>query len=280
MPQKHNLKVKKNIVPPPVETIAVVDSSIHKAILVVPANTNTGERPLFQNHLLKPQHINAQYSERFTPDWFTISLIAIIALFTWYKLFYHRMFLQLTNAFFSMATTNQIVRDESVLLQRASLNSSFIAYLIGGLFLYQISVAGNWQHPLLLSGFIRFILFALTIALVYSAQMIALRFLSNIFNSDRPAATYIFTIFLFNMMAGLLLLPFVILIAYASAEYRPFFIGSGIALLAVFLLYRYVRVFIIWTSQLRTPVFYLFLYLCAFEIAPLLLIGKIALIQK
>ncbi len=280
MPLKQNLKVKKNSSPPPADTIAVVDSSIHKAALIVPANANTGNKPLFQQHLLKPQHINAQYSERFTPDWFTLSLIAIIALFTWYKLFYHRMFLQLTNAFFSMATTNQIVRDESVLLQRASLNSSFIAYLVGGLFLYQVSVAGSWQHPLLLSGFIRFILFALTIALAYSAQMIALRFLSNIFNSERPAATYIFTIFLFNMMAGLLLLPIVILIAYAPLEYRQFLIGSGMAILVIFLLYRYVRVFIIWTSLLRAPVFYLFLYLCAFEIAPLLLIGKIALIQK
>ena len=280
MPKKNKLKnnkVEKSI---PVDTIASIDTFVNKAVLVIPPASASAEKPLFQHHVLQPKHINAQYSERFTPDWFTLSLIAIIALFTWYKLFYHRMFLQLTNAFFSMATTNQIVRDESVLLQRASLNSSFIAYLIGGLFLYQISVAGNWQHPLLLGGFIRFILFALTIALVFSGQMIALRFMSNIFDSERPAATYIFTIFLFNMMAGLILLPIVIFIAYSPVEYRPFLIGLGMAILTAFLIYRFVRAFIIWTSLLRAPVFYLFLYLCAFEIAPLLLIGKIALIQR
>ena len=179
-----------------------------------------------------------------------------------------------------MATTNQVVRDESVLLQRASLNSSVISYLVGGIFLYQVSIAGNWQNELLLSGFVRFIMFALVIAILFTIKMIVLWLLSSIFKSERPAYTYIFTIFLFNMMAGLLLLPIVILTAYAPVEYRALLIKAGLIILGAIFLYRIARVFIIWTSQLRASIFYLFLYICAFEIAPLLLIGKIALLQE
>lgn len=233
----------------------------------------------FAGHLLKPVNDRATFPDQLTPDWVSIAIIVIIALFAWYKLFYYRMFSQLINAFFSMATTNQIVRDESVLLQRASLNASVISYLVGGLFLYQASTYYEWSHPFLDVGFTRFITFAFLIAMIYSIKMIGLRFLSNVFNADRPASAYIFTVFLFNMVGGLILLPIVVLLAYAPSHLRYFFIQTGIVLLAVLLLYRLMRAVMIWLSIQRASVFYLFLYLCAFEVAPLLLIRKIVMMQ-
>jgi hypothetical protein len=235
---------------------------------------------IFKGHVLQPVHDKAVLPQNITPDWLTISLFAVIALFTWYKLFYHRMFLQLVNAFFSMATTNQIVRDESVLLQRASLNASIIFYLAGGLFLYQVSIIYDWNHPWLETGFMRFILFSFLIAILYSGKMLALRILSNIFNADKPASAYIFTIFLFNMIAGLVLLPFVVIITYSHSEIQQqVIITIVLFVLAGILLYRLVRAVMIWISIPRAPIFYLFLYLCAFELAPLLLIRKLVLLQ-
>lgn len=277
MPRKTKLKVHHN---DSIAPVAATPETLKTVIKVDAPVIIKKEQPLFQSHQLKRTHINAQYSERFTPDWLTFTIITIVALFTWYRQIYHRMLIQLINAFFSMATTNQIVRDESVLLQKASFNASVFAYLVGGVFLYQVSIAYGWQNYLLMEGFIRFILFAFVIALLFSFQMIALRLLSTFFKSEKPVSTYIFTIFLFNLMAGLVLLPLVILIAYAPVEYRMILIRIGLIILALIFLYRVARVFIIWTTQLRAPVFYLFLYLCAVEFAPLLLIGKIALIQE
>jgi hypothetical protein len=249
----------------------VTNSSLHYDV--------PSQKDIFKDHTLKPVHDRAVFPQHLTPDWLTISLFAVILLFTWYKLFYHRMFLQLINAFFSMATTNQIVRDESVLLQRASLNASVIFYLAGGLFLYQVSVIYNWNHPWLESGFLRFLTFACIIAIIYSAKMLGLRILSNIFNVERPASTYIFTIFLFNMVAGLILMPVVILITYAPAFLQSYSIITVLILLTGILCYRLIRAVVIWMSIPRAPVFYLFLYLCAFEVAPLLLIRKLVMMQ-
>ncbi|MEP7263243.1 MAG: DUF4271 domain-containing protein [Bacteroidota bacterium] len=243
---------------------------------VSPANTQSS---IFKGHQLQPVHDKATFPRHITPDWLTLVLLAIVALFTWYKIFYHRMFLQLVNAFFSMATTNQIVRDESVLLQRASLNASIIFYLAGGLFLYQVSIIYDWNHPWLENDFMRFITFSLIIAILYTAKMLSLRILSNIFNAEKPASSYIFTIFLFNMMAGLLLLPIVVLITYSPLFRQQYFITIVLLILGAILCYRLVRVVVIWMSIPRAPVFYLFLYLCAFEVAPLLLIRKIVLMQ-
>ena len=115
---------------------------------------------IFKGHELKPQHPNARPLNEFVSDWFTISLIALIGFFTWFRYFYYRIFKQLIAAYFNLTATNQIVRDESVLLQRASLVLSTIAYLLAGLFLYQLSVHYNWQITWLQKGLIRFVLLA------------------------------------------------------------------------------------------------------------------------
>ena len=231
---------------------------------------------LFTTHLLKPHSRSAEPLNMFTMDWFTVVLLGLLVLLTWFKVFYSRIFSQLWDAFFSLTTTNQIVRDESILLQRASLILSVIAYFVSGLFVYQVSIIMSWSHPLLPGGFNRFILFALIIALAYSIKMIFLRFLSVVFKVEKPVATYIFNIFLVNMVIGLLLFPAIILVAYLPSDYRYYIVIIILILLAALLMYRLARAIGIGLTIQRFSLFYLFLYICGFEIAPLLIIYKLA----
>ncbi len=231
---------------------------------------------LFTSHLLKQHSRSAEPFNAFTLDWFTIVLMGMLLLLTWFKVFYFRIFSQLWDAFFSLTTTNQIVRDESVLLQRASLILSIIAYFVSGLFVYQVSMVMEWNHYLLPGGFNRFILFALIIALVYSFKMILLRFLSVVFQIEKPVATYIFNIFLVNMVIGLVLFPAIILTAYLPSGYRYYIVIVTLIIIAFLLLYRLFRAVGIGLTIQRFSLFYLFLYLCSFEIAPLLIIYKLA----
>lgn len=231
---------------------------------------------IFKGHSLRPVHPNARPVNREVADWFTISLIALVGLFTWFRVFYYRIFNQLFGAYFNLTTTNQIVRDESVLLQRASLFLSVISYMVMGLFVYQLSELLRWNIPLLQGGLLRFIFFSVAIAASYSIKMIVLRFFSSVFDLEKPIALYIFNIFLMVMMIGLLLLPVNILLAYASSEIRTWVLWITIGIISLLFLYRLVRAVGIWTGIPGFSVFYLFLYLCAFEIAPLLIIWKIA----
>lgn len=231
---------------------------------------------IFKGHALRPQSPNARPLNREITDWFTISLIILVGFFTWFRVFYYRIFRQLFSAFFNITTTNQIVRDESVLLQRASLVLSVISYMLMGLFIYQLSVIENWSMPYLQGGLMRFIFLSVAIAAAYSIKMISLRFFSSIFSLDRPVALYIFNIFLMVMMVGLLLLPVNILIAYAPVVIRQWVILITVGIVTLLFLYRLVRAVGIWTGIPGFSLFYLFLYLCAFEIAPLLIIWKAA----
>ena len=229
---------------------------------------------IFQGHLLRPEHPNAQPLTNEIGDWFTISLIVLVALFTWFRFFYYRIFRQLYTAFYNLTTTNQIVRDESVLLQRASLILSIISYMLMGLFLYQISILLDWDMGVLQGGLMRFVFLSLSVAIAYSVKMILLRFLSTVFDLEKPVALYIFNVFLMIMMIGLLLLPINILLAYGPLQYRSWILLITVGIIALLFVYRLVRAIGIWIGIPGFSLFYLFLYLCTFEIAPLLIIWK------
>lgn len=231
---------------------------------------------IFKGHLLQVKQLTAQPVARNVSDWFTISLLVLLVLFTWFRFFYYRIFRQLFSAFFNTATTNQIVRDESVLLQRASLVLSIISYLLMGLFVYQLSIYLNWDTGILQPGLLRFAMFSVAIAAAYSIKMIFLRFLSVVFVQERSVAIYIFNVFLMVMMVGLLLLPVNILLAYSRAPIREITIIVSLGIIALLFLYRLFRSVMIWIGIPGFSMFYLFLYLCAFEIAPLLIIWKVA----
>jgi hypothetical protein len=231
---------------------------------------------IFAGHALIKKHESARPLNIFTSDWFSISLLIVLVLFTWFRVFYYRIFRQLFSSYFSLTATNQIVRDESVLLQRASLIISIISYLLAGLFLYQLSVLYDWQLPYLQKGLIRFAVFSVGVALAYSVKMVLLRFLSVVFYQEKAAALYIFNVFLMILFSGLLLLPTTVLLAYAPAEFRGIIVTISLIVLAVLFVYRLIRAIGIWLGIPGFSIFYLFLYLCTFEIAPLMIIWKLA----
>lgn len=230
---------------------------------------------LFKGHELHPVNPNARPVNEMISDWFTLSLLALVVIFTWFRFFYYRIFNQIISAWYNITTTNQIVRDESLLLQRASLFISVISYLLAGLFLHQLSVIYKWQLDWLPKGIVRFAIFSAGVAAAYTLKMILLRFFAVAFGQERPAALYIFNIFLMVTMAGLLLLPVNILLAYAPAAAKTWLIPVSLVILAALFLYRLVRAILIWLGIPGFSLFYLFLYLCTFEIAPLLVIWKL-----
>lgn len=231
---------------------------------------------LFSGHALEPVHKNPQSFNKANPDWFTVILFIILFGFMWVWVFYQKIVRQIINAFFSSSVSNQIVRDENILIQRASVMLSILFYLESALFLYQVSVAFQWSNALLTDGFSRLIIFAFIIAFAYSFKMILLKLLGYLLDFDKPVASYIFNIFLMNNILGIVLLPIVIIIAYVSNPYTHLILIGALLIIGSTYVYRLVRGFFIGMTIPRFSIFYLFLYLCAFEIAPLAIIFKIA----
>ena len=115
------------------------------------------------------------------------------------------------------------------------------------------------------------------LAIIYLGKFVILKFCGWVFNISRAADTYIFVVFLVNKMLGIFLLPFLILITFSGAEGQEIFITISLAMVFVLLVYRVLAAYRPVRNEIKLTPFYFFLYLCAFEIAPLILIYKVLL---
>jgi hypothetical protein len=230
--------------------------------------------PLFTGHALPLRHANTQPLNRMHQDWEFFTLVFIVITFTMLKVLYNKNFRQILDAIFSVTLTNQMVRDENVLVQRASTLLMLTFNLVAAVFLYQVSVYFDWTSDFIGTGFSRFLIFAFGISSIYSLKFLVLKVVGLVFDLDKPVATYIFNIFLINNIMGVALIPMIIGIAYMPELYAGVLMKAALILVIMGFVYRLLRGIIIGISVKPLSVFYLFLYLCTLEIAPLLIISK------
>jgi len=115
---------------------------------------------------------------------------------------------------------------------------------------------------------------ALGLAGFYLTKHLVLFLTAHIFPLRRPLQHYSFTISLFNALLGLGLFPVNIGMSYAAGPLREAFLYTGILLVAGSLLLRIVRGLWIGLPYLTRNPIHFFLYLCAVEAAPVLILAQ------
>ena len=109
---------------------------------------------------------------------------------------------------------------------------------------------------------------------IYFIKFLGLKISGWLFNMNDVSDTYIFIVFIINKMVGILLFPFLILLAFTSGDVYSIGINLSWYLVAGLLVYRIILTFGAVHNQVKVNPFHFFLYICAFEIVPLLLIYK------
>ncbi|MFZ4463416.1 MAG: DUF4271 domain-containing protein [Bacteroidales bacterium] len=109
------------------------------------------------------------------------------------------------------------------------------------------------------------------LVVLLSAKFILIRFLSYLFKTPDESLRYMTNHYGFFASTGLAILPILLVLLYNPSEYFVFF-GAGI--IFIILIVRIVRSFVTGLIQPPFSIFYLFLYLCALEIIPLVLLAK------
>lgn len=230
---------------------------------------------IYKGHLLHPVNSEPIDHKLYSPNWFFPIILLILAVFSALRIFYSKYFSQMLMAFVNNNLTNQIVRDENILVQRASVYLSIVFNLIAALFLYLISVYYGWELGGIGMGFSRFLFFAIIVSSIYTLKFLILKISGWLFNLDREMATYIFNTFLINNILGIALLPFVCLMAYNQLLSNSWLIIICCVLAGIGFTYRLFRGVLVGLSTPSFSLLYLFLYLCTLEIAPLMILIRI-----
>jgi hypothetical protein len=203
--------------------------------------------------------------------WIVITLFVCFALLAWVRYVYPSRLLKLIEATFNERMTKQMMREEHVFSNRASVlllflfsvSVSFHFYFIGAYFLGFWSTTDFAPFILILAGVVLF-------SLMHWAVHMASRFL--LWNGY-GIREYTYTIALINKSSVVLLLPLALILGFVSKTlFVPFVWLMLLVVLGLVLyrLYRGVRI----ALEHQVNWFYFICYLCALEILPILLMVK------
>jgi len=202
-------------------------------------------------------------------------LIGLLFFFGLIKLFFGKYLSNLFTLFFRVSMRQQQIREQVLQAPQPSLLLNVLFLITGGLYAtFLIRHFGYAQK----TGFWLLLLnCAALLGLIYLVKFCLLKFSGWIFSIQRATDTYIFIVFLTNKVLGVFLLPFVVMISFSGVLANEILITFSLAMICFFYIYRFIVSFGPVRKEIKVNGFHFFLYLCAFEILPLLLIYKLLL---
>jgi len=198
-------------------------------------------------------------------------LAGILLLVGLIKIIFPKYFQSIFQLFFQTSFRQKQTRDQLLLGNLPSLLMNILFIICTSLYVALIESEyggiSNMSFWKLLS------LGALILSLVYIGKYSFLIFTGWIFNMKEAAGTYTFVIFLVNKIIAIILIPFILIQAF-SASINEVAITIAFVVVITLLIYRYLVSWIAIKKDLQVNALHFFLYLCAVEILPVLLIWK------
>ena len=206
------------------------------------------------------------------PVWLFVIFILQLFILVYIKITSIKKVEESVKAYFNINLSQQLFREQesavsfSVLLQ-------MINFIISCTVMLYLLVDYFFQPPLGDSLKIAAAIFMGTTA-IYFFKYIGYRILSVIFPFSEEIDLFRFNYFLNQKLLGILLVPLVYSAAYSPAPYSYYVLSASIALFILCMGIRSVKGLVIGSRYLQRNTFHFLLYICTFEIAPVLVLVK------
>lgn len=281
---------RDSLAAPVVVTAAVKPDTIKKDTLVAAAPVivhKTGDFELYLQELArtniflkegKPRRPDVNPLRHYRDlDWLVYTMGGIVLLLGIIRLSYLKYFNDLFRAFLNPTLSQRQLKDQ--LSQSPFPNFLLNAFFVISLALYiylmmfrQQYITNTGNAWMVIPGLI------VLVAIVYSVKYVMLRFCGWLFGSIDLADSYIFILYLINKVLGILLVPFLVILAFCKPDVARAFLYISIFFIVLLVAYRYIRSYSVVKQYLSFSRLHFFLYLCAFEVAPVLIITKVLLV--
>jgi len=239
----------------------------------IPVKTiKSDQKSLFKSQKNERSDLTIKERNYLNIDWITIHLIICLILTAWVQIYYGKRLRQIIKAFGGMRYTNILSKEGNLFRERISI-PLFIIYLVSlSLLIYQVTAGQSGIEMSGFKGLKYYSLIILVILILWFIKNTAVRFVGKIFKNHIILSEYMHTNFIFNMVTGLILLPFIIVSVYLPSLIAVY---TGIALWLVIFFYRFVRELFTGLTYTKFSLFPRILYLCTFEIIPFLVFTKL-----
>lgn len=222
------------------------------------------------NYIAKPH-----FAENNTLDFYL--LLGLCAILGAIKTLHPKYFNDVWRAFINPTLGSRQLKD---IIQSASfpnlLMNLYSSVVLGVYVYYLISINVDWRFVGVPSGLVVSML-VLGSILMYFTKYSFIQFTGWAFNIRSTTEQYNFNIFLVNKIIGIVLMPFVVCFAFLDDKWNAPLIFVSALLLTLLILNRYFRSWNIFAQFFMNSRFHFFMYLCAFEILPLVVLLKLVL---
>lgn len=186
-----------------------------------------------------------------------------------------RYFVNLWMAFWNPTLSNRQLKEQLQSSGLPNLLMNIFFTFAGGAYIYYIVRFFTPHNSGVIPPSLLMIMLVSGTAVIYLAKYAAVRFSGWAFRVEGITEHYLFNVFLINKILGVLLVPFIIVLAFADREWAQQAVYISFAAAGILLLNRYIRSWKVFGSFFQYSKFHFFMYLCASELLPLAVLMKL-----
>ena len=204
--------------------------------------------------------------------WVLGFIVLLLAVFAILRISFAKQLQSIIQSFYSNRSLNNLNKEDNLF---SSWPFLFLFIQFGftiGMFFYL--VAQYYQLAYIHEGFRFFVSISILIIVLYITKILLLRLLGHLFDIQKPLHEYISILYLSYFNISLIFIPLVVAFALSPLKYGIYYIVISFVLMAVIFTFQFIRAGVNILSHYRFPKFYLFMYFCALEICPILILIK------
>jgi hypothetical protein len=203
-------------------------------------------------------------------DWVALLVLALVGMLGWINLVSPKKWRLLGTSLVSLRLGRQTMRDDLdlqdrtlvVLLMMASASIALVVHQFAVLLLGGAPHAGHWAKCL---G---------VVLLIVAALFMVNRLTAFLAMADVGLTEHLYGTLLLLIALGIALLPLAAVVAWPyQPGWRMFALWTALGITALFIGWRWVRAAVIGMAE-GVPLRYIFVYLCALEILPVVILGQ------
>ena len=217
-------------------------------------------------------HTNSEAIQLSGP-WVPVMVILSFLLLTWIKLIYVQFLTPVIVSAFNFKQSSKLFYEKNAPATNAFIILHLIFAINGGLFFLFVARHYNLRMPDY-GPVILFLISSASLVALFGLKSFALSTLGYLFDKQKLFSEYNHNISLYKKVYGLVLLPVIVGLLYAGEQLLVPLILGGLIMGIIFYLLQLIRGLEIIIRK-EFSLFYLILYLCAFEILPILVLYKL-----
>ncbi len=227
----------------------------------------------FINTKSQPAYFVTEKKQMSGKEFIFYALCAVVFILGIFKTFYNNYFNNLFRVFFNTSIRQSQLTDQLLQATLPSFILNIFFAVSAGFYVWLL--LKHYHAPRLISSQLLLPFCMAGIGMLYFIKYCILKFMGWMSGMKEAADNYIFIIFLVNKITGIVLVPFLILLAFSMAGWANYIIIFSLLMIGLFFLSRYLKTYSVLEHKFPLKPLHFIIYVTAVEILPLLIIYKL-----